>query len=71
MMPPVQQELLQTLAQLCDLSPDARFGQLLDHLGLLSEDQSGRSLAVVEDQELLEVMKHHRTELARRQQHVA
>ena len=43
-----------------------RFGQLLDHLGLLSEDRADQILAEIEDQELLAVMEQHREELARR-----
>jgi len=36
----VQRELFSVLAELCDMSPDVRLGQLLAHLGFLGEDQT-------------------------------
>lgn len=59
-------EALDVLAELCELSPDVRLGQLLAHLGFLGEDQTGRSLWDIDDEQLLAVMYHHRTELVRR-----
>ena len=61
-----QRETLAVLAELCELSPDVRLGQLLAHLGFLGEDQTGRTLWDIDDDELLDVMKHHRAELADR-----
>jgi hypothetical protein len=46
MTPTTQQELLEKLAVLWELSPDVRFGQLLANLGFLVEDQTDRSLPV-------------------------
>jgi hypothetical protein len=57
---------LALLAELCDLSTDVRFGQLLAHVGFLGEDQTGRSLWNIDDEQLLNVLYHHRTELAAR-----
>ena len=54
------------LAELCDLSPDVRLGQLLSHLGFLGEEQTGRSLWDIEDEQLLAVLYHHKAELAAR-----
>ena len=59
----VQREALAALADLCERSPDVRLGQLLAHLGFLSEDQFGRSLWDVDDDQLLAIMRRHRTEL--------
>jgi hypothetical protein len=56
-------EALALLAEVCELSPDVRLGQLLAHLGFLGEDQTGRSLWNIEDDELLAVLRHHRAEL--------
>lgn len=49
MIPATQREALLLLEELCQLSPGVRLGQLLAHLGFLGEDQSGRSLADIDD----------------------
>lgn len=67
MIPPTQREALSVLAELVDLSPDIRLGQLFAHLGFLGEDQTGRSLGNIDDEQLLAVLYHHRGELAARQ----
>lgn len=66
-----QQQLLKVLAELCDRSPDVRFGQLLAHLGFLAQDRGSSGLWEVEDQELLAAMQQHLDELSRREQPVA
>ena len=66
MIPTTQRETLAVLAELCDLSPDVRLGQLLAHLGFLGEDQTGRTLGDIEDEQLLAVLYHHRGELVGR-----
>jgi len=67
MIPPTQREALDVLAEVVDLSPDIRLGQLFAHLGFLGEDQTGRSLGNIDDEQLLAVLYHHRGELAARQ----
>jgi hypothetical protein len=67
MIPATQREALAVLAELCELSPDVRLGQLLAHLGFLGEDQTGRTLWDIDDEQLLAVLYHHRAELASRQ----
>jgi hypothetical protein len=67
MIPATQREALAVLAELCEQSPDVRLGQLLAHLGFLGEDQTGRSLADIDDEQLLTVLYHHRDELVGRQ----
>jgi hypothetical protein len=67
MIPPTQREALDVLAEVVELSPDVRLGQLLAHLGFLGEDQTGRSLGDIDDEQLLAVLYHHREELAARQ----
>ena len=62
-----QREALAVLAEVCELSPDVRLGQLLAHLGFLGEDQTGRSLWDIDDEQLLAVLYHHRAELVARQ----
>src|SRR5271155_1633823 len=66
MIPATQREALSVLAEVVDLSPDIRLGQLFAHLGFLGEDQTGRSLGNIDDEELLAVLYHHRGELAAR-----
>src|ERR1700722_5251241 len=63
MIPHTQRDTLAVLAELCDSSPDVRLGQLLAHLGFLGEDQTGRSLWDIDDEQLLAVLYHHRAEL--------
>jgi hypothetical protein len=67
MIPATQREALAVMAELCELSPDVRLGQLLAHLGFLGEDQTGRSLWDIDDEQLLTVLYHHRAELVGRQ----
>ena len=67
MIPATQREALAVLAEVCELSPDVRLGQLLAHLGFLGEDQTGRSLWDIDDEQLLAVLYHHRAELVARQ----
>ena len=71
MIPATQREALAILAELCELSPDVRLGQLLAHAGFLGEDQTGRSLWDIDDEQLLAVLYAHRAELANRQQATA
>lgn len=66
MIPPTQREALSVLAEVVDLSPDIRLGQLFAHLGFLGEDQTGRSLGNIDDEQLLTVLYHHRGELVAR-----
>ena len=66
MIPPTQAEALAVLTEVCELSPDVRLGQLLAHLGFLGEDQTGRTLWDIEDEQLLAVLHRHRAELQAR-----
>jgi hypothetical protein len=67
MTPTTQHELLEKLADLHQLSPRIRFGELLANLGFLVEDRTDRTLREVEDDRLLEIMEQHRADLSRRQ----
>lgn len=67
MIPPTQREALAVLVEVCEMSPDVRLGQLLAHLGFLGEDQTGRSLWDIDDEQFLAVLYHHRSELTARQ----
>ena len=67
MIPTTRHELIEKLADIHQLSPDVRFGQLLANLGFLVEDQTDQPLRDVEDDRLMEVMEKHLVDLARRQ----
>jgi hypothetical protein len=71
MIQPTQQDILRTLAALCELSPGVRFGQLLANLGFLAEDMSDRTLWDIEDTELFQIIERHRADLCKRQSHDA
>ncbi len=58
--------LIEKLADIHQLSPGVRFGELLANLGYLVEDQTDQPLRDIEDDRLLEVMEKHRVDLARR-----
>ena len=62
-----QREAVAVLAEVCELSPDVRLGQLFAHLGFLGEDQTGRSLWDIDDEQFLAILYNHRAELTARQ----
>jgi hypothetical protein len=67
MIPPTRHEAIAVLTELCALSPDVRLGQLLAHLGFLGEDEAGRTLWDIDDEQFLAVLYHHRAELTGQQ----
>ncbi len=63
----IQRKALAILAELCDLSDeDVRIGQLLALIGLLGEDQTGRNLWSIEDEDFLAALKLHKSQLLAR-----
>ncbi len=64
----VQREALALLAEVWELSPDVRLGQLMAHLGFLGEAHVGHGLGDVEDDELMAILERHKAELAARLQ---
>jgi hypothetical protein len=66
MISPTARDAFTMLVELYEMSPDVRIGQLLAHLGILGEDQAGRSLWDIDDEEFLAVLYRHREELAAR-----
>jgi hypothetical protein len=59
-------DALAVLAEISELAPDLRLGQLLAHLGFLSEDRIGESLWEIGDEQFLAILRYHRAELAGR-----
>ncbi len=62
----MRREALGALAEVWTLAPDVRLGQLMAHLGFLSEVHLGKSLGYVEDDELIAILYRHRAELTAR-----
>jgi hypothetical protein len=62
----LQREALTVLAEMWSLSPDVRLGQLMAHLGFLSEAHLNKGLGYVEDDELVAILYRHRAELLAR-----
>jgi hypothetical protein len=62
----VQAGLLHRLDEIRRLCPEMRLGQLIATLGLLGEDETGRSLWDLEDEELAAAMERFADDLARR-----
>ena len=64
----LQRESLSLLAEVWALSPDVRLGQLMAHLGFLSEVHVDKGLGYVDDDEFVAVLYRHRAELMARLQ---
>ena len=58
--------VLERLAEVRELCPEMRFGQLLATVGLLAEDETGHSLWEVEDTEFAAALERFAADLARR-----
>ena len=63
----LQQQILDELHTVCELSSDVRFGQMLANLTFLTEDSSGQSIWDVDDETLLRLVASHRADLQKRQ----
>jgi hypothetical protein len=63
-----KQAALALLAEVWELSPDLRLGQLFANLGWLGEVDMGRGLGYIEDDELMAVMGRLRADLLARLQ---
>lgn len=61
-----KREALAVLAEVSELAPDMRLGQLFADQGLLGEAHLGRGLGDIEDDELVAVLYRHRRELETR-----
>ncbi|MBI3466799.1 MAG: hypothetical protein HY000_27620 [Planctomycetes bacterium] len=59
MMSPVRQEVLRLLAELSEIAPEVRLGQLMANLSYLARGLSNESIWDMEDEELLEAARKH------------
>ncbi len=62
----MRNEALAVLAEIWELSPEVRLGQLMANLGFLGEAHVGKGLGYIEDDELIAVLYRHREELKAR-----
>ena len=67
----VQKQAMALLAEVWELSPDVRLGQLMAHLGFLGEVHIERGLGYIEDDELIAILHRHCAELLARSQGTA
>ena len=59
MIDPVRQEVLQALADLSEIAPEVRMGQLVANLSYLARGLSNESIWDMEDEELLAAAREH------------
>lgn len=59
MISPVRQEVLRVLAELSEVAPEVRLGQLIVNLSYLAQGLSNESIWDMEDEELLEAARKH------------
>jgi hypothetical protein len=62
----VQRDILMRLEEICELSEDVRFGQVVDFMGFLGQDATNQNLAVIEDEQFLAVLDRYKADLQRR-----
>lgn len=67
----VRQELLRVLAELSEVCPEVRLGQLIANLSYLARELSSESIWDVEDEALLEAARKHLQEWRARRGAVA
>jgi hypothetical protein len=67
----VRQELLRVLAELSQVCPEVRLGQLIANLSYLARGLSNESIWDVEDEELLDAARKHLQEWRARRGAVA
>jgi hypothetical protein len=59
MISPVRQEALRVLAELSEVCPEVRLGQLMANLSYLARGLSSEAIWDMEDEELLEAARKH------------
>jgi hypothetical protein len=59
MINPIRQEVLKVIAELSDLVPEVRLGQLIANLSYLARGLANESIWDMEDEELLAAARKH------------
>jgi hypothetical protein len=67
MIDPTRKEILDSLERLSDLAPDVRFGQLIANLSYLAIGPTNEAIWDMEDEQLLEAIRQHTSDLSQRQ----
>ena len=68
---PIRQEILRALAELSELTPDVRFGQLIANLSYLAVAPTNEAIWDMEDHELLGAIRQHIEDLSHLRSSVA
>ena len=66
-----RQEILRLLERLSELAPDVRFGQLIANLSFKAVGPTNEAIWDMEDEQLLEAIRHHIAQLSDRHAGVA
>jgi len=64
---PVRKEILRLLEQLSELTPDVRFGQLIANLSYLAVEPTAGAIWDMEDEQLLDAIRQHISDLSQSQ----
>jgi hypothetical protein len=64
-------DILRLLAEISDLTPDVRFGQLIANLSYLALGPKTESIWEMEDADLFQALKRHLADLTRSAREVA
>ena len=67
----VKREILRTLSDLIEQTPDVRFGQLIANPAVIARGPTPEAVWDIEDDELLEAVKSHIEDYERRHAEVA
>jgi hypothetical protein len=67
----LKQEILRSLAELVEHTPDVRFGQLIANLSVIARGPTPEAVWDMEDDELLEAVRSHIEDYERRHAGVA
>jgi len=71
MISPVRKEMLRLLEQLSELTPDVRFGQLIANLSYLAVEPAAGAIWDMEDEQLLDPIRQHISDLSLSQSPIA
>jgi len=68
---PTRREILHELERLSELATDVRFGQLIANLSYLAIGPTVEAVWDMEDEQLLDAIRQHTSDLSQRKQSVA
>ena len=66
-----REQILHALEELSELTPEVRFGQLIANLSYLAIGPTAEAIWEMEDEQLLDAIQQHITELSQRHSQVA